>query len=184
MQIVDTLLSAGASIVALRMGAEGALIASHDVPAPVHIPAADAQVVDVTGCGNAFNGGLLAALQRGHTLSDAGAWGAAAASCMAEAEGAHSWRKFLCMPVEGEAARVCHALEITIVSAHTSNHTAARALDQNGLAHVTPLPMPVARLFQRHSALLWTDWPYNGASMQGCRSMQRQKEGPSWRPTL
>ena len=72
---------------ALRMGADGALVASECAPEPVHIPAADVNVVDVTGCGNAFNGGLLAALQRGHSLTDAGAWGAAAASCMAEAEG-------------------------------------------------------------------------------------------------
>jgi len=88
------LLDAGGSIVALRMGAEGSLIASQDMPRPMHIPAADAKVVDVTGCGNAFNGGLLAALQRGAELDLAGAWGSAAASCMAEAEGAHRRANF------------------------------------------------------------------------------------------
>ena len=63
------------------------MLASRDADDTWHVPAAPADIVDVTGCGNAYNGALLAALQAGCTLDDAGAWGSAAASCMAEATG-------------------------------------------------------------------------------------------------
>lgn len=45
------------------------------------------QVVDVTGCGNAFCGGFLAGLDRGLRLQDAGVWGCVAGSIMAEGQG-------------------------------------------------------------------------------------------------
>lgn len=48
----------GARVVALRLGAEGSLIT--DGTALLEVPAAPAQVVDVTGGGNAFSGGFLA----------------------------------------------------------------------------------------------------------------------------
>ena len=45
-------------------------------------------VADVTGCGNAFCGAFLASLlTEGETIEDALAWGASAASLMAEAVG-------------------------------------------------------------------------------------------------
>jgi hypothetical protein len=99
-QILERFIDAGAAICVLRMGAEGSLLAARspagggnesDSSADVHmiaVPAAPANVRDVTGCGNAFNGGLLAALQRGETLCDAAAWGSAVAASMAEATGA------------------------------------------------------------------------------------------------
>jgi pfkB family carbohydrate kinase len=98
-QIVERFIDAGASICVLRLGAEGSLLAAQTPAdggnvsgsrADVHmvaVPAAPASVRDVTGCGNAFNGGLLAALQRGETLCDAAAWGSAVAASMAEATG-------------------------------------------------------------------------------------------------
>jgi hypothetical protein len=45
------------------------------------------QVVDVTGCGNAFCGGFLAGLDAGLSLQDSGVWGCVAGSIMAEAQG-------------------------------------------------------------------------------------------------
>ncbi len=41
-------------------------------------------IVDVTGCGNAFCGALLSARQASETAMEAGLWGTAAASFMAE----------------------------------------------------------------------------------------------------
>lgn len=80
---------AGASIVALRMGAAGSLVGSATGGAVYHhVPAYQpVQEVDPTGCGNAYVGGMMASLLRGDTLVDAAAWGAAAASCMLEARG-------------------------------------------------------------------------------------------------
>lgn len=82
-------MDAGAWICAVRMGAEGALLATRCESSAhrVHVPASPALVVDATGCGNAFCGALLAALQRGERLVDAASWGSAAAASMAEATG-------------------------------------------------------------------------------------------------
>lgn len=89
-QIIERYLAAGAALVSLRMGAEGSLVARQSTQELVYMPAADApDLVDVTGCGNAFCGAFLAALQQSpEDLRGAAAWGSAAASCMAEAEGA------------------------------------------------------------------------------------------------
>lgn len=85
---VERFLDAGATMFVLRMGAGGSLLASQSEPMLVYVPAAEANVVDVTGCGNVYNGAMVAALQRGRSLAESGAWGSAAASMMAEAEGA------------------------------------------------------------------------------------------------
>lgn len=53
-----------------------------------HIPAVSGtNVVDVTGCGNAFCGGFLAGLHAGLDLQESGVWGCVAGSIMAEAQG-------------------------------------------------------------------------------------------------
>jgi sugar/nucleoside kinase (ribokinase family) len=52
------LLEAGARVVALRMGSEGSMVT--DGVTLLEIPSAPAQVVDVTGGGNAWSGGFLA----------------------------------------------------------------------------------------------------------------------------
>ena len=49
----------GPRVVALRQGKTGALIYERESDQFLHVPAAAAQVVDVTGAGNAFCGGLL-----------------------------------------------------------------------------------------------------------------------------
>lgn len=66
----DALLARGARNVIVTMGAQGALI--KNVSLRAHVPAVDAgPVVDTTGAGDAFNGGLAVALSEGRPLVDA-----------------------------------------------------------------------------------------------------------------
>ncbi|GAB4824207.1 hypothetical protein N2152v2_011253 [Parachlorella kessleri] len=84
LQLSQPFLEAGARVVAIRRGAEGAVVHRHEAGA-WEVPAfPGTQVVDTTGCGNAFCGALLAALAAGEPLDVAGAWGCVAGSLMAE----------------------------------------------------------------------------------------------------
>jgi sugar/nucleoside kinase (ribokinase family) len=67
-KIAKKLLSLGPKIVAVTMGVEGALIASSEKTA--HVPAFQVKVVDSTGAGDAFMGGLSYALLHGWDLPD------------------------------------------------------------------------------------------------------------------
>lgn len=79
-QAVEKLLHWGAPIVALRMGAEGSMIATASGER-YHIPAVPPNaIVDMTGAGNAYVGGLLVGLSRGLSPVEAGAYGAVSAS--------------------------------------------------------------------------------------------------------
>jgi sugar/nucleoside kinase (ribokinase family) len=80
-EVVDELLSAGARTVILRLGAEGALIATASKALRLHPPTS--AVVDVTGAGNSFCGSFLAQwCATGDLESAARAAAAAAAKCM------------------------------------------------------------------------------------------------------
>ncbi|MFW5691154.1 MAG: carbohydrate kinase family protein [Chloroflexota bacterium] len=83
--LVQRLLDDGAPQVALRMGEAGSLIASRSAPQPLHIPAVSVpHVIDHTGAGNTYNGGLLAGIVAGRTLREAAVMGTVAASyCVA-----------------------------------------------------------------------------------------------------
>jgi sugar/nucleoside kinase (ribokinase family) len=73
------LLEWGATSVSIRMGADGSLLGtSHGEW--WHIPAVPAQVIDVTGAGNAYCGGLLIGLAEGNTVLRAALRGAVSAS--------------------------------------------------------------------------------------------------------
>ena len=63
-EIVRRLLDAGVAVVALRLGADGALLGRPPGEC-CHVPAWPAEVVDVTGAGNAFGGALLGGLGAG-----------------------------------------------------------------------------------------------------------------------
>jgi sugar/nucleoside kinase (ribokinase family) len=77
--LVNIMLDDGAQIAALRMGANGSLVANHNEQR--HIPAIRIEpIVDQTGAGNAYCGALLVGLTRGRTLLEAGIMGAVAAS--------------------------------------------------------------------------------------------------------
>lgn len=76
----------GVSIVALRMGAEGALLVRGSEA--LHIQPPRHPVIDVTGGGNAFSGGLLAGLTLyPDDLAEAGRHAAAAAACIISQRG-------------------------------------------------------------------------------------------------
>lgn len=66
-------------VVALKLGADGALIAAAGAR-PVHVPAAPSVVRDTTGAGDAFCAGFLAAWLTGTGLETAAASGARAAA--------------------------------------------------------------------------------------------------------
>ena len=85
-EIVRRLLDAGAGGVALRLGADGALLGRPPAEC-CHVPAWPAAVVDVTGAGNAFGGALLAAIGAGQDWLRSGCGAAAAASLMLEQYG-------------------------------------------------------------------------------------------------
>ena len=85
-EIVRRLLDTGAGGVALRLGADGALLGRPPGEC-CHVPAWPAAVVDVTGAGNAFGGALLAGLGMGQDWLRSGCGAAAAASLMLEQHG-------------------------------------------------------------------------------------------------
>lgn len=86
MQLVGRLHELGAQLVSLRCGADGALVSQRDGSA-YEVPAVpETKVVDPTGCGNAFCGGLLAALQAGEPVEAAAQWGCVAASFLANCQ--------------------------------------------------------------------------------------------------
>lgn len=97
MQLAARLAAAGAQVVTLRRGPEGAIVhrcarplattAAHvalmltwhlsraDTGETWDVPAvAGVEAVDPTGCGNAFCGGFLAAWRAGEPLLEAGLW--------------------------------------------------------------------------------------------------------------
>jgi sugar/nucleoside kinase (ribokinase family) len=76
---LEKLLGWGASAVALRMGAQGSLVAT-STGARYRIPAVPTTIVDVTGGGNAYIGGFLVGLGEGLGVVDAAARAAVSAS--------------------------------------------------------------------------------------------------------
>ena len=75
------LVAAGAGCVAVTQGARGALVVTADDK--VEVPAYDVEVVDTTGCGDAFSAGFLRGLSLGRDLRGAAELGCAAAAQVA-----------------------------------------------------------------------------------------------------
>jgi sugar/nucleoside kinase (ribokinase family) len=85
--MIDTLLNAGARLVALRMGAAGSLVGT-SAGDYYRIPAVPpSELVDVTGAGNAYCGGFIVGLGRGEEPAQAAARAAASASFALEQVG-------------------------------------------------------------------------------------------------
>jgi sugar/nucleoside kinase (ribokinase family) len=63
----------GVDTCVLTMGGEGCFVSNRDTS--FRLPAHDIQVVDTTGCGDAFTGGLIAALHRGWDIERAARFG-------------------------------------------------------------------------------------------------------------
>lgn len=79
---------AGAPVVVLKLGAEGSLVYQRATDSFAAIPAAPAQVVDVTGAGDAFCGAFAVGLAETGDPVAAARWGAVAASFVIEGFGA------------------------------------------------------------------------------------------------
>lgn len=79
------LIERGVGCVVATQGAEGALIVDEDGSEPV--PAFEVEVVDTTGCGDAFSAGFLRGLSLGRARPDAARMGCAAAAMVAQGLG-------------------------------------------------------------------------------------------------
>ena len=84
--IADFYLRMGPRLVVLKMGAEGALVATPGTR--LRIPAFACTPVDATGAGDAFCGSFLARIVAGDTAEDAARYAAVAAALKCEGFGA------------------------------------------------------------------------------------------------
>jgi sugar/nucleoside kinase (ribokinase family) len=80
-----TLVERGVGCVAATRGAEGAVVV--DADAAEEVPAFRVEVVDTTGCGDAFSAGFLRGLSLGRERRDAAVLGCAAAALVAQGLG-------------------------------------------------------------------------------------------------
>jgi sugar/nucleoside kinase (ribokinase family) len=81
------LIDKGVGCVAPTRGAQGALVVSRDSGAGETVPAHQIDVVDTTGCGDAFSAGFLRGLSLGRSRRDAAALGCAVAALVAQGLG-------------------------------------------------------------------------------------------------
>lgn len=85
--LIRRLTDAGATIVAMRMGADGSLVHHAATGETHHIPAVKTAVVDPVGAGNAYCGALLVGWLETGDLRRAGMYGSVAASFLVEQYG-------------------------------------------------------------------------------------------------
>jgi sugar/nucleoside kinase (ribokinase family) len=90
-RIADKLLNLGPTLVAITMGTDGCLIPSRKQK--VHVPAFRPDVVDTTGAGDAFMGGLSYALLQGWDLERVGTFANACAALCCTRVGARAMSK-------------------------------------------------------------------------------------------
>jgi len=76
------ILDKGAGCVAVTRGAEGVLVVTADET--IAVPAFDVEVVDTTGCGDAFSAGFLRGLAIGKDLRESAVLGSATAAIVAQ----------------------------------------------------------------------------------------------------
>jgi sugar/nucleoside kinase (ribokinase family) len=100
-KMADKLLALGPEVVAVTMGSEGALIASAKMT--THVPAFQVKVVDSTGAGDAFMGGLSYGLLQGWGHHDTGLFANACAAICCTRVGARA------MGTREEVASLVHA---------------------------------------------------------------------------
>lgn len=84
----NVLLQKGVGSAIVKLGAKGAVCATTEET--FFVPAFSVSAVDTVAAGDAFNGGLAAALVEGHSLRQAVVWGAAAGALAATKPGAQS----------------------------------------------------------------------------------------------
>lgn len=86
------------AVVVVTLGAQGALVCTAD--AVTHVPALPTAVVDTTGAGDAFCGGLADGLARGLAIEAAATWASRVASTAVSRRGAQA-----AMPTRAELER-------------------------------------------------------------------------------
>lgn len=79
------LLAEGPRTVIVTLGGDGSLVATAD--AAHRVPVLPAEVVDTTGCGDAYCAGFITGLTHGKDVLEAARWGAAAAATVAQGLG-------------------------------------------------------------------------------------------------
>jgi sugar/nucleoside kinase (ribokinase family) len=84
-EAIKEVMALGTRGVAVTLGENGALVTTGPAasPSPVHIPAHDIQVVDTTGCGDAFDAGMITGLLLGCDPVDAARLGTACGALVA-----------------------------------------------------------------------------------------------------
>ncbi|MEM7114609.1 MAG: PfkB family carbohydrate kinase [Chloroflexota bacterium] len=105
-ETVRRLGDAGAEIVTLRMGAEGALVYRTETGEVWHIPALETAVVDPVGAGNAFCGAFLVGWVKTADLRLAGQYGCVAGSFLVEQIGVPAPRPALAAEAQQRLARL------------------------------------------------------------------------------
>lgn len=86
-ELARRLAGAGAQVVTLREGADGALVYRADTGEMWQIPPLQTRIIDPTGAGNAFCGGFLAGWVQTGSLATAGVYGSVVASFLVEQVG-------------------------------------------------------------------------------------------------
>lgn len=85
---IDAMFDDGAKAVALRMGAEGSIVADRETGEQHHIGVVRVpEIVDQTGAGNAYCGGMLAGMVQGKSLQESAMMGVVSASFCLESVG-------------------------------------------------------------------------------------------------
>jgi len=97
---IADVLAVGTGGVAVTLGADGCLVTQRAGSGLTHIPAIDVAVVDTTGCGDAFNAGMLTGLLLGCDAEDAAWLGAACGSLVATGLGSDAGLQSLGHAVE------------------------------------------------------------------------------------
>ena len=84
-EAITDVLTLGTAGVAVTLGENGALVSTGTAasPDPIHIPAHDVTVVDTTGCGDAFDAGMITGLLLGCDPVDAARLGTACGALVA-----------------------------------------------------------------------------------------------------
>ena len=80
-----SLLARGPKTVIITLGGEGSIVATAD--GVERLPALPVDVVDTTGCGDAYCAGFITGLARGRDVPEAARWGTAAAATVAQGLG-------------------------------------------------------------------------------------------------
>ncbi|RMG72580.1 MAG: hypothetical protein D6711_12595 [Chloroflexi bacterium] len=87
-ELLMAMIHDGAPSAVLRMGKQGALLMDARDELSYHVPTVPGvSVIDQTGAGNAFNGGMIVGLMRGKSLAESAAMGAVSASFCLERVG-------------------------------------------------------------------------------------------------